>query len=72
MHQFSLTELSKQLESKNSKDRLLALAHLREVEPEDAVPLIKKGVTRFLFFIISALKPFKFCTLFAVFYHRTI
>jgi len=31
-----------QLESSNSKDRLLALASLREVTPEEAVPLIKK------------------------------
>ncbi|MEO1692433.1 MAG: HEAT repeat domain-containing protein, partial [Cyanobacteria bacterium J06631_6] len=37
-----LEKIAAQLESSNSKDRLLALTSLREVEPEDAVPLIKK------------------------------
>lgn len=42
MSQVTLEYISNQLESPNSKDRLLALAALREVSPEDAVPLIKK------------------------------
>ena len=37
-----LEKIAIQLESSNSKDRLLALTSLREVEPQDAVPLIKK------------------------------
>jgi len=37
-----LEKIATQLESHNSKDRLLALTALREVAPEDAVPLIKK------------------------------
>ena len=37
-----LEKIASQLESPNSKDRLLALTSLREVPPEDAVPLIKK------------------------------
>lgn len=37
-----LEKIASQLESPNSKDRLLALTSLREVAPEDAVPLIKK------------------------------
>jgi HEAT repeat protein len=42
MSQLNLEEISVQLESSNSRDRLLALASLREVPAEDAVPLIKK------------------------------
>lgn len=42
MSQLSLEEISVQLESANSRDRLLALASLREVPAQDAVPLIKK------------------------------
>ncbi|WP_439566189.1 HEAT repeat domain-containing protein, partial [Gloeocapsopsis crepidinum] len=38
----SLAEISAQLESPNSRDRMLALASLRDVSPADAVPLIKK------------------------------
>ncbi len=38
----SLEQLATQLESPNSRDRLLALAALRDVPPPDAVPLIKK------------------------------
>jgi len=38
----NLEELANQLESKNSRDRLLALVALREVPAEQAVPLIKK------------------------------
>ena len=37
-----IENIALQLESSNSKDRLLALASLREVTPEEAVPLIKK------------------------------
>ncbi|MEL4897252.1 HEAT repeat domain-containing protein [Crocosphaera sp. Alani8] len=37
-----LEQISLQLESTNSRDRLLALASLREVSAEEAVPLIKK------------------------------
>jgi HEAT repeat protein len=37
-----LKKIAAQLESSDSKDRLLALTSLREVAPEDAVPLIKK------------------------------
>lgn len=42
MNQVSLEYISNQLDSPNSKDRLLALVSLRQVSPEDAVPLIKK------------------------------
>ncbi|BAY51328.1 phycocyanin alpha phycocyanobilin lyase related protein NblB homolog [Thermostichus vulcanus NIES-2134] len=38
----SLEQLAHQLESPNSRDRLLALAALRDVPSADAVPLIKK------------------------------
>ncbi|BAW96651.1 HEAT-like repeat protein [[Synechococcus] sp. NIES-970] len=38
----SLAELSQKLESENSKDRMLALAQLRDVAPLEAMPLIKK------------------------------
>ncbi len=38
----NLEEIAAQLESANSKDRLLALASLRKVPAYDAVPLIKK------------------------------
>ncbi|BAQ63606.1 HEAT repeat domain-containing protein [Geminocystis sp. NIES-3709] len=44
MSKVDLTEICSKLESSNSKDRLLALASLREVEAEDAVPLIKKVI----------------------------
>jgi HEAT repeat protein len=39
---FPLDRIAAQLESQNSRDRMLALASLRQVSPEDAVPLIKK------------------------------
>jgi HEAT repeat protein len=42
MSQMSLEEIARQLESSNSRDRLLALASLRKFPPADAVPLIKK------------------------------
>ena len=38
----NLNEIATQLESTNSRDRLLALVSLREVSPEEALPLIKK------------------------------
>jgi HEAT repeat protein len=41
MKKVSLESIEQQLASDNSRDRLLALASLREVEPQDAVPLIK-------------------------------
>jgi HEAT repeat protein len=42
MAALSLEEISVQLESSNLRDRMVALASLRNVSPEDAVPLIKK------------------------------
>lgn len=42
MSNVNLAEISSKLESSNSKDRLLALASLRGVDAQDAVPLIKK------------------------------
>jgi HEAT repeat protein len=42
MNRPTLQEISDRLESPDTKDRLLALTSLREIEPEDAVPLIKK------------------------------
>ena len=42
MSNTQLDQISVQLESQNSRDRLLALASLRQVSAEDAVPLIKK------------------------------
>ena len=42
MQNLSLEQISAQLDSENSRDRLLALAHLREVSATEAVPLIKK------------------------------
>ncbi|MEW5856281.1 MAG: HEAT repeat domain-containing protein, partial [Cyanobacteriota bacterium] len=38
----SLENIGAQLDSPNSRDRMLALASLREVSADDAVPLIKK------------------------------
>ncbi|MDG2990898.1 HEAT repeat domain-containing protein [Candidatus Synechococcus calcipolaris G9] len=38
----SLAQLADQLESSSSRDRLLALAALRDIPADDAVPLIKK------------------------------
>ena len=38
----NLDEISAQLESDSSRDRMLALASLRDVPAQDAVPLIKK------------------------------
>ncbi len=38
----NLDEIATQLESTNSRDRLLALVSLREASPEEALPLIKK------------------------------
>ncbi|PSO50906.1 MAG: phycocyanin alpha phycocyanobilin lyase [Cyanobacteria bacterium SW_9_44_58] len=42
MSNVKLAELAQQLESSNQRDRMVALAQLRDVEPESAVPLIKK------------------------------
>lgn len=42
MSHVDLEEIANQLESSNSRDRLLALVSLRDVAPIDAVPLIKK------------------------------
>ncbi len=42
MTALSLQEISTQLESPNLRDRMVALANLRHVSPEEAVPLIKK------------------------------
>lgn len=42
MSNVNLEQLSQQLESLNQRDRMVALAQLRDVEPEQAVPLIKK------------------------------
>jgi HEAT repeat protein len=42
MSQLTLEQIATQLESTNSRDRLLALVSLREIADEDAVPLIKK------------------------------
>lgn len=42
MNQPNLEEIAARLDSPNSRDRLLALASLRQVSAEDAVPLIKK------------------------------
>jgi HEAT repeat protein len=42
MNQPNLQHIADQLESPNSRDRMLALASLREVQATDAVPLIKK------------------------------
>ena len=41
----SLEQLTAQLESDNLRDRMVALANLREVPAVDAVPLIKKVLT---------------------------
>lgn len=37
-----LDQIASQLESENSKDRMLALAMLRDVEPQTAAPLVRK------------------------------
>ncbi len=42
MTSLSLQEISDHLDSPNSRDRMVALANLRAIAPEDAVPLIKK------------------------------
>ncbi|MEM9136317.1 MAG: HEAT repeat domain-containing protein [Cyanobacteria bacterium P01_F01_bin.42] len=42
MDEPTLQQLSEQLESPNSRDRLLALAQLREFPAKDAFPLLKK------------------------------
>lgn len=42
MTQIGLEEIARQLESSNSRDRLLALAALQTVPASDAVPLIQK------------------------------
>ncbi|MBF2056829.1 MAG: HEAT repeat domain-containing protein [Cyanobacterium sp. T60_A2020_053] len=44
MSTVNLAEISARLDSDNSKDRLLALASLRQVEAKDAVPLIIKVI----------------------------
>lgn len=38
----NLDHIAQQLESENSRDRMLALVSLRKLSPEEAVPLIKK------------------------------
>jgi HEAT repeat protein len=38
----TLEQVSQQLDSPNSRDRLLALVSLKDIDPETAVPLIKK------------------------------
>jgi HEAT repeat protein len=42
MAALSLELISTQLESPNLRDRMVALANLRHVSADDAVPLIKK------------------------------
>ena len=42
MCSLSLEQIAHQLESTNSRDRMLALASLREVPAQDAFALIKK------------------------------
>lgn len=42
MSQLSLEEIAAHLDSENTRDRMIALASLRNVAPVDAVPLIKK------------------------------
>lgn len=42
MANLTIEEISSQLESDNLRDRMVALANLRHVSNEDAVPLIKK------------------------------
>lgn len=42
MSDVNLEQIAQQLESENQRDRMVALAQLRDVEPDDAVPLIKK------------------------------
>ena len=42
MTQLNLEQISDQLDSSNSRDRLLALVSLREIAAQDALPLIKK------------------------------
>ncbi len=42
MSQVNLVQISQQLESASTRDRMLALASLQHVAPNDAVPLIKK------------------------------
>ena len=42
MSQVNLEQISQQLESDSTRDRMVALASLRRVSPSDAVPLIKK------------------------------
>jgi HEAT repeat protein len=42
MSQQSLEEISAQLDSESTRDRMVALASLRNVSAEDAMPLIKK------------------------------
>jgi HEAT repeat protein len=42
MSQLTLEQISEQLDSANTRDRMVALANLRDVEASVAVPLIKK------------------------------
>lgn len=42
MTPLNLEQVSQQLDSPNSRDRLLALVSLKDIDPETAVPLIKK------------------------------
>jgi len=42
MSQQTLEEIAIQLESESTRDRMVALASLRNIPAEDAMPLIKK------------------------------
>ena len=42
MNPLTLKQISEHLESENSRDRMIALASLRQFPADDAVPLIKK------------------------------
>jgi HEAT repeat protein len=44
MTALDLSAIAAQLESENSKDRMLALAMLRDVEPQAAAPLVRKVI----------------------------
>jgi HEAT repeat protein len=44
MTSVDLSRISAQLESESSKERMLALAMLRDVEPQQAAPLVRKVI----------------------------
>ena len=44
MAQLSLEEISRRLESDSSKDRMIALANLRNVPAAEAAPLVRKVI----------------------------